>query len=831
MNNGSIHGSNGHSEHVAVNGAMRNIGMTEILQILKRQKWLLVATTVLALMAAFIFNMLSTPVYLASTMIKKEKPLKEYGPDDVSNIIKMGSPDEIETEIEILKTRAVLEKVVNELMLYFHVGKVDLPNTPVQKYEMDLADFKDLYSNFYNNPVWWPRFSDFSFMPGYEGGNYLIDVSSDTLRLLDADEQRVLNTIQNTPNVRFQAGGVAFSVDCSRILSGSQITFSLKDPDRAIIDLKNTISVDALRKTSIFRVSAESPSPNMAMLLANTLADKFRETRLEHKRQTIRYSYDFVDKQLEEINGNLKAAETELSDFRSENKIVAIDETSRGTIEFLSNLESEKIKTDLQLAEYRNRHKALSEAVGETGYFDQTYLTPSASDQRDSPFSQLLRQLSEAELERLELLQKRTDNHPDVLALDQRIEQIKNKLSSFNQNTITSYQVFITSLEQKQRDLRRLISRYEDKIKVLPEFETRLLSLNRQKGVYEKMYVQLLDKREEMRMAELSKLQDIVIVDPAEVPYQPVRPRKRFNLFAGLMLGLMSGLMLIFLRELRSDTIRNINDIEDVYGLPIMSILPVYPKQYIREIDNEFTLENHLELLTDPEFGYKEAYRVLRTRLSHTLKDKSVFMVSSCEENTGKTTVLTNYSVALALAEKKVLVIDCDLRKPKVGEFFGLPYRSPGLIGFLTRETPRPTIYTPFEKINGRKIKLDVIPSGGTVDNSSELLDSEDFRLFLKDISAYYDYVLIDTPPVTRTVDALVVGGFIKEMVFIIRPNLTHKDSLAGALQDLRQFDVNVLGSVVNACDEKLLKEQYRHGYSYGYGYQYQDQPDSGRIL
>ncbi|MEL6821040.1 MAG: Wzz/FepE/Etk N-terminal domain-containing protein, partial [Calditrichota bacterium] len=138
MNNGSIRSSNGHAEHV-VGGTMSNIGMTEIMQILKRQKWLLIATTILAVIAALIFNTLSTPVYRASTMIKKEKPLKEYSNDDVSKIIKMGSPDEIETEIEILKTRAVLEKVVYELMLYFHVGKVDLPNTPIQNYEMDLA--------------------------------------------------------------------------------------------------------------------------------------------------------------------------------------------------------------------------------------------------------------------------------------------------------------------------------------------------------------------------------------------------------------------------------------------------------------------------------------------------------------------------------------------------------------------------------------------------------------------------------------------------------------------------------------------------------------------
>ncbi len=139
-----------------------------------------------------------------------------------------------------------------------------------------------------------------------------------------------------------------------------------------------------------------------------------------------------------------------------------------------------------------------------------------------------MRQLSNLELQRLELLQKRKETHPDVVAVDKQIALVKKQLSSYNENTLTAYQIIIDALEKKLLKITNLMSKYEVKMENLPAQENKLANLLRQKNVYEKIFTMLLDKREEMRMAELSKLQDIVVVDPAHEPIKPSSPKKIF---------------------------------------------------------------------------------------------------------------------------------------------------------------------------------------------------------------------------------------------------------------------------------------------------------------
>jgi tyrosine-protein kinase Etk/Wzc len=125
-------------------------------------------------------------------------------------------------------------------------------------------------------------------------------------------------------------------------------------------------------------------------------------------------------------------------------------------------------------------------------------------------------------------------------------------------------------------------------------------------------------------------------------------------------------------------------------------------------------------------------------------------------------------------------------------------------------------------EIDPHRFFLDVIPSGGSIEHSSELLDSEKFKDYLLEISGAYDYILLDTPPVTRTVDALTLGNFVKNAVLIVKPNYSRKDSLKRAIQDFRQFNVHLLGCVINACDIKRFADDYGYGYGYGYTYQYE---------
>jgi capsular exopolysaccharide synthesis family protein len=581
--------------------------------------------------------------------------------------------------------------------------------------------------------------------------------------------------------------------------------------------MQKDVAVEQKLKTDIFTVSVKASSPFAAKLIANTITDKFRQTRIDQQKQTIRYSFDFVDRNLEEINQKLADAEKNLSDYKASRNIVNLDESSDDLVRFISNLEAEKLTTDLQLTEYKNKLDEMKNEMSSKQYFDQSYLGPQGADPGNSPFSALMKQLSDLELKRLDLLQKRTENHPDVQKIDQQIAEAKKKLAKYNENTLTSYQIMANTLAKKSNQINSLMGKYEGKMKTLPSQETQLAVLTRQKNVYTKMYTLLLDKREEMRIAELSKLQDIVIVDAANISLDPVSPNKMLNLAGGFIFGIVAGFVLIFFVEIKNRKLVNLDDIENDFHLPIFSLIPSYSRELQKKIDNSVNYEDRFVTLMDNMEGYKETYRVLRTKLSSSFEfDKKILMFTSCEENTGKTSVISNLAISIAQSKKKVLVVDCDLKKGALSKAFEIPKDAPGLITYLRKNVDAPYIYNKIVR------NLDVLPAGGISENSSDLLATERMKNLLNTInSSSYDYILFDTPPVTRVVDALVLGKTIKDAVLIIRPDHSYKDSVAWGLQEMEQAKITVHGTVINAAE--IEKSTFKHRYGYGYGYKYSD--------
>lgn len=831
--------------------------LKDVLDIFNRQRFPIIVCTLFITLLAGIYAFVATPVYKTNTVLKKEVtvPQNNQAIDEFARIVSMQSMnDVIETESELIRSRAVIEKVVQDLDLYFSIDRIEVPDVISYSFDMPLEVYRHELDQYPQSSA--PRINVTEFLApeGFreiDATSYVIRVNDQQqLELYLEEEEELLDSQASIPSATFTLPIARFNVNWPNPNPGSSFFFTIKNHEETYQGLRESISVDTPINTTLLSISVESSHAFLASRLANTLAAAFRETRFEHKRETIRYSAGFVDDQLDDISSKLSNAEEALSAFRGENQLTNVDESMRGTLEFLSQLESEKIGTDLQLAEYNTRLINLRSQLTEKGYFDQTFLTPQQESNSNSttPFSSLLQQLSNAELERLELLQKRTPNHPDVIAVDDRITEIQTSLTEYNQNTISSYEIIIRSLEQKQSDLQQLIYNYGQRARTMAASEGELMKLTRERDTYQKVYVLLSDKREEMRIAELSNIQDIILVESAVIPLEPILPKKKIYVIIGFIMGLMFGVTVGLVREFNGKMVTKLSQIENDLMLPILAIMPTFPAGIKDRMRKQKSIQEHLELLTDTRHGFKESYRILRTKLSFILStkrspNKNNIFFTSCEENTGKSTVVTNFSLLLALAGKRILVIDCDLKNPTIGRFFNIPFNAPGLIDFLSFDyVASPDIYTPLDDptfrdnslfnptlrmeneeltLRDQKYYLDVIPAGGSIEHSSELLDSEKFKDYLQEVSGAYDYILIDTPPVTKTVDALTLGNFIKNGIMIVRPNHSNRDSLQRAIQDFRQFNVHLLGSVVNACDIKRFAKDYGYGYGYGYTYEF----------
>lgn len=819
-------GGNGTTQH------RREKTLLEVVQIILRNKKILILSLIFFVAIALIYSFITQPKYDAVAILKKERTAEEgrIGAPDLSNLLNLQSLDEIETEIQLVTTHNVLSKVVDDLDLFCFIDKINWGKADSYKINMNYIDMNDeSFIKKINGKFIIPKHFEIIVRDTtvYEEGTYYIEkVSESEFNLFNEKDNILLGkseiySINNSDSLNSTNKNLLYKVESEgfKLLFSwedvpikSRIYFSFKDFSQTIANVNKNTTVKREGKTDIFTVSYVAPSAISAALITNTIVDKYRESRLAQKKETIRYSFDFVDRQLNEVQEKLKTSESELSSFKASGQIMSIDASSQELMSFLSNLEAEKYNTDLQLSDLKNKASDLEKELKQTGYFDQNYLNPQGSMDANSPFSQLMRQLADLELQRLELLQKRTENHPDVIALDQQINLTKSKLASFNENTITAYKIMINTLEKKLLKINDLMSKYEVKMRSLPSQENKLAQLLRQRGTYERIFTILLDQREAMRVAELSKMQDITIVDEAKPPIKPFFPNKTLNLIVSLILGSLVGLIGAFINEYRLSRYINLDELENEFQTPILSIIPKYNKETIKQL--QLSKDHNLATLLTQDTGLIETYRLFRTKLLHRLNPESkVIMITSCEENSGKTSISGNLAVSFAQDGKRVLLVDCDLRKADLSKMFGLSIKDPGLVDYITKDV-NPKIYSRASK------NIDILPAGGIRDDSGTLLNSSRMKLLLNRlINSNYDLIIFDTPPVTRVVDPLVIASFIKDVILVVKPKHSLIETVRWGIQELRQTKAKIIGIVANAAEiENSYYYRYRYGYGYGYG-------------
>jgi len=821
--------------------------LLEILYIVYRGKIYIITFAVLSLILAYVYNQISTPIFESKALLKKEV-VDRTQKDELAELVSLRTTDALNTEMELVKTGEVIENVVEELNL--RIDLKSIVGSDGKSYELKnvLVDFPETESMYTQQILFGlPKFENVTFKNRSlekelciekvdENKFELSDVVENTL-ILSVDNSSVSeldtlekyeksNTLDSTLSLKklsnnsiFDFSSIHFEFSWDDAPVGSKIFFNIVNDYQAKANLSNAIYVSRVGRTDVFELSVSSPSPVVSKIVAEHLINSFREVRMEQQKQKVRYSFHFVDEQLTEIQKKLLLAERNLSDFKGSGQIMNIDKNTQDLLNYQSTLEAERLQTDLLLSNYKDKSEALIDEIKSSGYFDESFLQPLGDAGSNTPFSALMTNLSELELQRLELLQKRTKKHPDVINVEEQIRIVKDKLASYNQNTLNAYEIKISTLEKKLQKIDNLISDYQSKLQKLPFQESTMARLVREKEVYVKIFTLLLDKREEMRVAELSQLQDIIIVDPPYQPLKPVKPRKMFNMAVALFLGGFLGILCIFVIELSKTRLIELDYLESDFRIPILALIPKYTKNIAKKIKKPTSIEDHFAALSADNLGVRESYRLLGTKLTHLNTRDKIILVTSCEENTGKTSTVANLAVTLALSNKNILVIDCDLRKADLSKMFGVYTKTPGLMDYLTKGGT-PAIYNKILK------QLSIMPAGGVTEKSSAYLSSERMKTLLTSIdTSIYDYIIVDTPPVTRVIDTLALGEFVKNAILVVRPDMSHKETVIGGIEEMNHARIKIRGIVGIAVD---IQKSYHYKYRYGYGYGYSNGNNNG---
>jgi tyrosine-protein kinase Etk/Wzc len=789
------------------------ISLPDVIRILFKRKIIIISAIVISIFIAILYNFLRKPIYQSSVLLKKELILDDKGEGNpLTSLLAIRSQDELETDMQLAQTRSVINKTIEELCINLTITKIIEQDGTVTKINLPLSEYKNNYS-LGNYPNYFPKINKIYLGLKTTENEFKLKQVDNEIILTDDKSKNVFNSEVRYSDISPKEWVLDIDWEGENL---SEIHFKTLEYNSVYENILENTFTDKKVKTNIFELGVRSNFPFTTKLIANTLTDKFKEIRITQQKDNIRYTYEFIDERLNEVAKNLEAAEDSLSAYKATEQLVQIDEQSRKLVEFISNLESEKLKTDLDLTLYRNKLNSIQNEMRTSGYVDQTYLTPEQYQSTNSPFSNLLDELSRLELRKIELTQKRTKMHPDVILLTDQINNIKNELTKYNNNTLIAYNIITNALDNRQIKLDNLILKYSSNLEKLPKQEATLAGLVRKKDALEKMYNLLFDKREEMKVAELSKMQDIIVLDPAIEPIKPIYPNKKLNLLFAALFGLIAGIFGAIITQTYDTTITDVSEIESTFDYPILSVIPPFEKKTLDLLNNSEVVKERFITMMDEKYNYKEAYRTIETKLVTKIKGSpKKVMITSCEENAGKTTIATNLAITMAQSGKKILLIDCDIKNPNIAEKFGLPKYSSGLIDYLTEKTDTPNIYKPIKlsENNSLIMNIDIIPTGEFANISGEILASERMNDLLSNL-AYYDFVILDTPPITRLSDALSLGRLVKDTILVVRAGQTVKQSISWAVGELRSVDINFTGLVVNDSEIKKNSYKYQYGYS-----------------
>lgn len=406
------------------------------------------------------------------------------------------------------------------------------------------------------------------------------------------------------------------------------------------------------------------------------------------------------------------------------------------------------------------------------------------------------------EEQKLNLETQIADVKAQVAALEREILQLAPELTS----QIAEKRAQVEQLQSLQRSYENAYNTLLVQKKVVAADDEELTQLEKTFNLYQQIYLNLLNNREALRLARLQNTLTVAKIDDAQVNPDPIRPRTSLNSLLGALAGVILAVSVIFLLDFLDDTIKNREDVKRMFGLPTLGQVP----------EHETPEEVGLFIASQPRSPVSETYRALRTNLEFSSVDYPLktILVTSAGPGEGKSTVATNLAGALAQAGKKVLLIDTDLRRPRVHQYLGLGNRF-GLSDLFLGNGNLADVTQVYEGPNNTC--FEVVTTGAIPPNPGELLSSERMKTLLAEAAQNAGVVIIDSAP-SLVADSQAISASADGIIIVVESGSTRAEPVRAMLESLRRTQTRILGLVIN-------RMKAHHGeYGYYNGYYYQDE-------
>ncbi|WP_395050640.1 GumC family protein [Flavobacterium sp.] len=753
-------------------------------------QWFALAVAV-CLFAAFTYLRYTIPQYKAATTILVKDDKKGGMLSELSAFADMGlgtgMKSNVDNEVEILKSRTLVESVVRKLNFNTSlVMKGKIVDREIYKETPITVNFSNVKPDFYTDQM---RLKFTELTPN----TFSLESESET------DSVPVI--LKNKKEFRYGELIATKNVDLV-ITSLNGNGFKYKNDDKSVdilvspfenvvASFQKQLEVTSISKTSsVVEISLTNPVVNKAEDFLDNMIQIYNEDAAADKNFISESTSKFIANRLILITQELGGVEQDVESFKKSNNLTDIESEAKLFIEGSSDYNKKVAETEIQM----NVVASMLDYMKKSTNAD---LLPSNIIAGQGDASGLISAYNELVLQRNRILKSATVANPSVVKLDQQI-------SSLKANVVASLSRLQSTLAIQKRDLNNKEGLMNSKIGKIPVQERQFRVIARQQKVKEELYLYLLQKREETAITLAATQPNARVIDDAKGLKLPVSPKKNIIYLAALLLGLLIPYLILYLKDLLDTKIKSQQDFVGKTQIPFIGDLPN------SESDSK---------LIEPESrtSSAEALRIIRTNIDFMLnqapegKAKTIFMTSTIPGE-GKTFIAVNLAAIFALSGKKVLLIGMDIRNPKLDEYIEVPHNY-GLTNYLSSKNVDIQDYIVKQK--GYK-DLYVLPSGIVPPNPAELLMTKKLDELFVQLKQEYDYIIVDTAPVSLVTDTLILAKYADTTIYVVRANYLDKRMLP--IPERLYKENKLLNMALLLNDTKTNKGYGYGGYGYGYG-------------
>ncbi len=607
--------------------------------------------------------------------------------------------------------------------------------------------------------------------------------------------------------------------------------------EQAALTLQGMMTVEPVKDSRLVEIHIDGSDPARAQLLANAVAKAYVDRNLETMLKSTVEAVDWLSGQLDDASSKLVSSEQALLAYKKEHDMLSVSLEDRQNI--LSAQMSETASKLTDARSHRIEIESRKAAIKSVARTDNPMEIPIDALNNNSLIQGLKQKYAELSQAHGELSERYGENHPTIIELQAKMGRIQQDISREVGNILSAVDAELTAARATEAGLTRQLEEFKEQAQEVNQREGAYKSLAREAANHAKVYELLMGRTTEADLSRLLRVNNVEILDPALLPRAPIKPLLSLNLALALVFGLILGLGAAVIVEFMDRTIKTQEDVEAV-GLPFLGIVPaidssttggdyygVYgqgrkrgrlprPKRSAEPsevIDHDRFVDRH------PKSQVAESLRSIRTNLLFMSADRPVgrILITSPSPQEGKTTVAANLAIVMAQSGSRVLLVDTDMRRPRMHTAFGIERPARGVSTMILGESSAEDSI-----VESGIGNLDLLPCGPVPPNPAELLHTEAFQRVVTDLGARYDRVIFDSPPVGVVTDAAILSRIVDGTLIIIKSLHTTKDAARHATGVLRDIDAPVLGAVLNALDlrNRRYGRTYYHYYrKYGYYY------------